>query len=416
MLGVIADDVTGGTDLASTLGQVGLEVVQTIGPVHSGIPAADAVIASLKIRTIDPDEACAMASNAAAALRGAGSTRIYFKYCSTFDSTDRGNIGPVTERLLADLGAPFTVSTPAYPSLGRTVYAGHLFVNGRLLSESSMKDHPLTPMRDSDLVRVLGRQSRGRVGLVPLEVVEAGVAAVRVRCAELEARGCSMAIVDAVFDTQLDTVGEACLALPLVTGAAGLGRSLARAIPRHPRGAAAAASAAVRPGSPAAVISGSCSAATQAQVERLAGAVPSRRIDPIALARSPNALDSLVTWACAQASRGDLLLFSTASADEVGMVQGQLGREEAARLVEDACRTVAAALAEAGVRTFVIAGGETAGAVLDALGIRMLGFGVEIEPGVPWTRSLDPSGFQLALKSGNFGSPEFFLKALGRHP
>jgi uncharacterized protein YgbK (DUF1537 family) len=453
-LGVIADDVTGGTDLASVLRQVGLAVVQTIGIPAAPVQAADAVVISLKTRTAPAGAAADAAAAAASFLQRHGAAQLYFKYCSTFDSTEAGNIGPVIERLLDHLGAPFTIACPAYPGLGRSVYLGHLFVGDRLLSESSMRNHPLTPMTDPDLVRVAARQVRSPVGLVALSVVEQGAAATRRRFDELAGDGYRLAIADAVLDRHLETLGAACADLPLVTGAAGLGRALAlqsaaaRASESHqlPRSAHArrgrrwgsgpsamkkggapravkkrtSESAAPDPcgslhaGSPAAVLSGSCSAATQAQVRRLAETLPSRCIDPMALTRDERVLPDLIDWACETVRGGGILVYSTAAAETVRDVQRQLGAAAAAALVESAFRSLAAALARSGVRTFVVAGGETAGAVLEALGIRALGFGAEIEPGVPWTSTLDPPGFRLALKSGNFGGVDFFAKALGR--
>jgi uncharacterized protein YgbK (DUF1537 family) len=411
-LGAIADDVTGGTDLASTLRQANLSVIQTIGQPRGPLPDADAVVVSLKIRTAPPDIAVREASAAASTLRAAGARQIYFKYCSTFDSTDQGNIGPVTDRLLADLGGAFAIATPAYPSLGRTVYCGHLFVGDRLLSESSMRDHPLTPMTDADLVRVLARQSTHPVGLVPLPTVEEGVAAVRARCESLAAEGRRLIVADAVLDRHLDTLGAAVEDLPFVTGAAGLGRSLARrmrpSVPDPGRRAAASMT------QPRVVLSGSCSAATNAQVERASRVVPARALDPLAIAGSGRALDALLEWAGAEVRRGDVLIYSTAEPAAVRSVQERLGRAKAAALVESAFRTIARQLAIDGVRTFIVAGGETSGAVMDALDIRVVGFGHDIEAGVPWTASLDPPGYHLALKSGNFGTADFFLKALGR--
>jgi 3-dehydrotetronate 4-kinase len=408
----IADDVTGGTDLASAIRQTGLTVLQTIGVPPALDRTADVVIVSLKIRTAPVDDATGAASAAAACLRAAGATQLYFKYCSTFDSTDRGNIGPVAERLLDDLGAAFTIATPAYPDLGRTVYLGHLFVGDRLLAESSMRNHPLTPMRESNLVQVLGRQCRSRVGLVPFAAVEGGVHETRRACAELEASGCRIAIVDAVADRHLSTIAEACDGLLLVTGAAGLGRSLA--LRKGARQQEDVAQDAVDARAPAAVLSGSCSAATQAQVERLAAVLPSRALDPVKVASDEREVGSLIDWACETARRGSLLVYSTANPDHVRDVQRRLGSSEAAAIVESAFRALAKALADAGVRTFVIAGGETSGAVLEALGVRALTFGSEIEPGVPWTFTVDPPGFRLVLKSGNFGSADFLRKAIGR--
>jgi uncharacterized protein YgbK (DUF1537 family) len=412
-LAAIADDITGATDLASVIRHAGLSVVQTIGIPETVPGAADAVVVSLKIRTAPVEEATSAAAAAASVLRHAGAAQIYFKYCSTFDSTDRGNIGPITERLLADLGTPFTVATPAYPELHRTVYLGHLFVGGRLLAESSMRDHPLTPMRDSNLVRVLGRQCRSAVGLVPLPTIEAGTEGIRRAFDALQASGHRMAILDAVLPRHLETLAGACQDLPLVTGAAGLGRGLARLAARtgaapHPQAVASAVESRV------AILSGSCSEATQAQVARVAGVIPSRALDVPAMASDDSEAARVMDWAVDHARRGPVLVYSTAAPPQVAETQRQLGSEAGTR-VEDAFRRIAVGLADAGVRTFIVAGGETSGAVLEALGIRSLAFGDEIDPGVPWSVSLDPPTFRFALKSGNFGSPEFFTKALGAY-
>lgn len=409
-LGVIADDVTGATDLASVLRRDGFSVVQTLGVPHSPTPPADVVVVSLKTRTVAVAEATAASRAAATYLASAGASQIYFKYCSTFDSTDRGNIGPVMAALLEQLHATFTIACPAYPALARTVYQGHLFVGSQLLAESSMRDHPLTPMTDANLVRVLERQSPFPVGLVPLDTVVSGAAAMHERFAALQRIGCQAAVVDAVLDRHVETIGCACREFSLVTGGAALGGALARAaitsrVPVGPQQTSA-------PTGPVAVLSGSGSAATLEQVRRLAIHVPHQSIDPLALARDAALLPELIEWAGQHVLRGPVLLYSTALPEALRHAQHELGRGEAATLLEQAFGALAVALARKGVRRFVVAGGETSGAVLDALGIRMLDFGEEIDPGVPWTRSLDPEGFHLALKSGNFGSPEFFIKAL----
>ncbi|MGH9309046.1 MAG: 3-oxo-tetronate kinase [Vicinamibacterales bacterium] len=411
--GAIADDITGGTDLASAIRQTGLTVLQTIGVPRALNHTADVVIVSLKTRTAPVSEATEAASTAAAMLRAAGAAGLYFKYCSTFDSTDEGNIGPVIERLLDDLSAPFAMSTPAYPELGRTVYLGHLFVGDRLLSESSMRNHPLTPMRDANLVRVLGRQCRSPIGLVPFPAVEAGARGIRRACGALEASGHRIAIADAISPTHLRRIAESCASFPLVSGAAGLGRSLAQ---RKAAGATSGPPKEVDADArlPAAVLSGSCSSATQAQVQRLAAVLPSRAVDPLKLAADERELTNLIDWACDRAGKDSLLVYSTANPGSVREVQRELGRIEAAAIVESTFRALASALAQCGVRTFIVAGGETSGAVLEALDIRALTFGSEIEPGVPWTFTVDPPGFRLALKSGNFGSTDFFSKAIGR--
>ena len=411
LLGAIADDVTGGTDLASVLRRGGLTVVQTLDTVAIP-PGADAVVVSLKIRTVAPGLARSSAGQAAEALRSAGAEQIYFKYCSTFDSTDDGNIGPVIDELLARLHGTFSIACPAYPALARTVYAGHLFVGHQLLSDSSMRHHPLTPMTDANLVRVLGRQTRSPVGLVELATIEAGPRAVASKFAELAAAGYAVAIVDALFDRHLDVIAEASAGLRLMTGGAAFGGALARVNfrPREPRENDRSLS--VR--APVAMLSGSCSAATLAQIEQAAGLMPAREIDPVTIAENPDELPRLIDWACDQIAAGSVLLYSSGGPGKVQSVQQRLGHTSAAGLVEKTFGSLAVALAGRGVRTFVVAGGETSAAVLQALGIRALTFGDELDPGVPWALSLEPEGYVFALKSGNFGSRNFFAKALER--
>jgi uncharacterized protein YgbK (DUF1537 family) len=395
------------------LGRAGIDVIQVLQVPTARLPAADAVVVSLKTRTAPAHEATAAACTAARALREQGAEQIYFKYCSTFDSTSQGNIGPVLDALLQQTDCPLTVACPAYPTMKRAVYAGHLFVGHQLLSESPMRHHPLTPMTDANLVRVLGRQSRVPIGLVALDVVEEGVAAIRAAFDQLRAAGVRVAIVDALFDRHLRTLADACTELPLASGGAALGGALGRnraaGVLRHGRAPGAALSR-----GPVAILSGSCSAATLAQVRRLGDTLPVYVIDPLKLASGNGAGAALAEWCRAHARAGhDVLVVSTDTPDALGRVQEALGRSEAATLVESAFQTAACALADGGVRTFVVAGGETSGAVMQALGVKVLRFGTEIEPGVPWTESIDPPGLWLGLKSGNFGSPEFFVRALG---
>jgi uncharacterized protein YgbK (DUF1537 family) len=411
-LGAIADDVTGGTDLASVLRRGGLTVVQSLDTL--AMPAgADAVVVSLKIRTADAAVARASAGQAAQALRSAGAEQIYFKYCSTFDSTDAGNIGPVIDELLARLQTGFSIACPAYPALARTVYAGHLFVGTQLLSDSSMRHHPLTPMSDANLVRVLSRQTRGRVGLVELATVEAGPRAVASTFADLADAGHAVAIVDALYDRHLEVIAEASAGLRLITGGAALGGALAR-VRFTPHGRLRENEARLSIRAPVAMLSGSCSAMTLSQIEQAAGVMPTREIDPMTIAENPEELARLTNWACDQIRGGSLLVYSSGAPAKVQAVQERLGHAPAAALVEKAFGTLAVALADRGVRTFVVAGGETSAAVLQALHIRMLTFGDEIDRGVPWARSQEPEGFMFALKSGNFGTRNFFAKALER--
>jgi uncharacterized protein YgbK (DUF1537 family) len=399
LIGCIADDLTGATDLGVTLAREGLSVIQVNGVPEAslGVPAADAVVVALKSRTNPADEAVAWSLASLAWLRARGAERCYFKYCSTFDSTPRGNIGPVADALLEALSADFTVATPAYPRNGRTVYQGHLFVGGVPLAESGMRQHPLTPMTDSNLVRVLQAQARGKVGLVRAEIVEAGAAAIGARIEELRRQSVRYAILDATQDAHLVSAGSACAGLALATGGAGLAMGIARALPAGSRPERAALLP--RIDGRAAILAGSCSEATRAQVDSARRRYPAFRLD----AAKPDPAAAL-DWASARLADGPVLVYSTAAPAEV--VPG------AAAALEQAFREVARGLSDRGVRRFVVAGGETSGAVVEALGVRALAIGPEIDSGVPWTAAVGGEPYLLALKSGNFGSRDFFAKAL----
>ena len=415
LLGGIADDFTGATDLADTLARGGMRTVQLIETPEDGPSPGDvdAVVIALKTRTVPAAEAVARSLGALRWLRDAGARQYFFKYCSTFDSTDAGNIGPVADALLDALGASFTVACPAFPENGRTVYQGHLFVGDQLLSESPMRHHPLTPMTDSNLVRVLGRQTRRRVALIPYATVAAGVDAIHGAMESLRREGSAYAIVDALDSAALDLIGEACEELRLVTGGSGVARGLPRNFRR--RGLLAAADAATilaSPGGRAAVLAGSCSPATLAQVSSVRDVWPSLAVDPMVLASGTDTAAAVRRWAEAHVAAGPVLIYSTAPPEDVVRVQAALGRERASALVERAFAAIAESLVQLGVRRLVVAGGETAGAVVKALGISALRIGPPIEPGVPWTLSVGPPSIALALKSGNFGTPEFFSRAL----
>ncbi len=411
LIGCIADDLTGATDLGVTLMHTGLAVIQVNGVPGPGLrlPPCDAVVVALKSRTIPASEAVAQSLAALSWLRGRGAERIYFKYCSTFDSTPQGNIGPVADALLGALGADFTVATPAYPRNQRTVYQGHLFVGAVPLSESGMRHHPLTPMIDANLLRVLGTQTDGTVGLVPYPVVEEGPAAIRRGLEALRGKGFRYAVVDAVSDTHLIAAGEACAELELATGGAGLAMGIAH----HLAGGRDRTAATVMPevAGPAAILSGSCSTATQAQLRAVVDRLPALRLDPLRLAQDEGSLGAVLDWAVAHLGQDPILVYATVGAEELAGVQKKLGRERSADVVEGAFRALARRLAKAGVRRFVVAGGETAGAVVEALEARALRIGPEIAPGVPWTATVEEPVRLLALKSGNFGGPDFFTRA-----
>ena len=416
LLGCIADDFTGGTDLAGMLVGAGMRTVQMIGVPQAPLPdGIDAVVIALKSRTIEPQAAIDESLAALAYLRAQGCRQIYFKYCSTFDSTPRGNIGPVAEALMAALGSNFTIACPAFPANGRTVYKGYLFVGDVLLSESGMRNHPLTPMTDANLVRVLQQQVKGKVGLVEAAVVARGVAAVRERFAVLQKDGCNFAVVDAISNEDLMSLGAACADMPLVTAGSGVALGLPqnfRAAGLLPAGTAA--DALPPTGGKRAVISGSCSVATQGQVAAMCAKYPAFKVDPLEIARGADVVSAALAWAQPLLDKGPVLIYATAAPEAVKSVQAELGAEQAGNMVEDAFARIAQGLVARGVGQMIVAGGETSGAVVKALGIEGLRIGPQIDPGVPWTTALSTAGgapLALALKSGNFGTPDFFLKA-----
>jgi len=412
LLGCVADDFTGATDLASMLVKHGMSCVQVIGIPDAPLPEADAVVVALKSRTAPVAQAVAESLAAAEALLAAGARQLFFKYCSTFDSTDAGNIGPVADALLKRLGSGFAIACPAFPANARSIFQGHLFVGGRLLSESGMQDHPLTPMRDPDLVRVLSRQTEGAVGLVTFATVEAGAAAIRREMTRLAEAGRRYAIVDAVSDAHLLAIGEACAAHALVTGGSGVAMGLPanfRAAGLLPeRGDAAVLPA---PRGACAVVAGSCSRATLGQIGFARDHVPVLELDAMATPDAAALAAAALEWVEGKLSEArPVVIAASAPPDRVAALQARLGRDAAGALVEEALAAVAEGLVARGVGRLVVAGGETSGAVVGRLGVRSLRIGAEIDPGVPWTLA-EPLGLHLALKSGNFGGRDFFVKA-----
>jgi len=418
LLGCIADDFTGATDLASMLVRNGMRTVQLIGvpPSAAAVPEADAIVVALKSRTAPVRQAVQESLAALSWLRAAGCRQFFFKYCSTFDSTEAGNIGPVADALLAELGGGFALACPAFPTNARTVYQGHLFVGGRLLNESGMENHPLTPMKDADLVRVLSRQTDGTVGLVPYATVEEGANAVRRAMTALAEQGRRYAIVDAVSDRHLQAIGAAAAAHPLITGGSGVAMGLPENFRRTGLLAVLDDPGALDdvPGS-AAVLAGSCSRATLAQIALARERVPTLELDALATSDAAALARTALDWAADKLGRAPIVIAASAPPDKVAALQAKLGREQAGALVEQALAEIAETLVARGARRMVVAGGETAGAVVSRLGVRSLRIGAEIDPGVPWTLA-QGSGppMLLALKSGNFGGRDFFLKAFGQ--
>ena len=414
ILGVIADDFTGATDVASMLVRAGMPTVQVLGVPDGELPAADAVVIALKTRTIPAADAVAQSLQALAALRAAGARQIYFKYCSTFDSTAEGNIGPVTDALMQALSTDFTIACPAFPENGRTVFRGHLFVGDELLSDSGMKHHPLTPMTDANLVRVLQAQTAQKVGLLRVDALRTNAAA---QIVQLRADGVRIAVADAIDNSDLLALGEACADLPLITAGSGVALGLPPAFQRRGGWSPSDSAAQLSPvQGTAAVLSGSCSQATNAQVARwIADGRAAIALDPLALHRGEQGAATLLAQALALLSQGPVLLYATAAPDNVKAVQSALGVEAAGALVEDTLAGLAQGLVTAGVRRLVVAGGETSGAVVQALNVPQLRIGSPICPGVPWTEATLPDSGEpmwLALKSGNFGGVDFFADAL----
>jgi uncharacterized protein YgbK (DUF1537 family) len=422
LLGCIADDFTGATDLANMLVRGGMRTVQTIGvPASNETLEADALVVALKSRTIPAADAVAQSLAALDWLRAQGCRQFFFKYCSTFDSTDAGNIGPVTDALLDALSADgnangFTIACPAFPENGRTIFRGHLFVGDTLLNASGMENHPLTPMRDANLVSVLQRQTRSKVGLVRYDAVARGVSAVRESFDTLRNEGVRMAIADAVSDADLYVLGEACADLTLITGGSGVALGLPANFRRAGLLEEQADAAQLPPvDGLSAVLAGSASKATNAQVAQWRATRPAFRIDPLAAARGEPVVEQALAFAQPYLDKAEpMLIYATATPDEVKAVQRELGVNEAGHLVESTLAAIARGLRERGVRKFVVAGGETSGAVVQALDVHTLRIGAQIDPGVPATATTGAEPLALALKSGNFGTTDFFEKAL-RH-
>jgi uncharacterized protein YgbK (DUF1537 family) len=415
LLGAIADDFTGATDLCSMLVRGGMRTVQLIGVPSADMPVpdADAVVVALKSRTAPVRQAVDDSLAALKWLQTAGARQYFFKYCSTFDSTDQGNIGPVADALISALGCGFALACPAFPTNARTVYLGYLFAGGVLLNESGMENHPLTPMTDANLVRVLSRQTEGTVGLVPFVTVDQGAHAIRDAMTQLKERGRRYAIVDAITDAHLVAIGEAAASHALITGGSGV----AMGLPANFRKAGLLSNA-IDPGvlpvvaGASAVVAGSCSRATLAQLGYARSHLPVYELDALATPDAAALSDAALAWAADKIGDKPVVIAASAPPEKVAELQSRLGREKAGTLVEDTVARIAEGLVARGVRKMVVAGGETSGAVVGRLGVRSLRIGGEIDPGVPWTlASGRGADLMLALKSGNFGATDFFLKA-----
>ncbi|MDE0590403.1 four-carbon acid sugar kinase family protein [Halocynthiibacter sp. C4] len=415
ILGCIADDFTGATDLAGLLARSGVKVSLRMGiPDEAPNPETTAAfeVIALKCRTSPVDEAVAECRRALEWLKAAGAERFFWKYCSTFDSTDKGNIGPVAEALMADLGTDQTIYCPAFPENGRSIFMGNLFVNEAPLAESPMRNHPLTPMRDSNLMRLLAPQVSGAVGLVNRLAVDRGVDALRMRLNELKATGTQHVIVDAVANQDLYTIAEACRDMPLMTG----GSAVAMPLPDLYIKDGVLDANAERPSAPqlakgAIILAGSCSEMTRKQVAAIKSSAASLRLDPLDLAENGN--EAARAWLKAQPIEAVKMIYASAEPEAVLAAQEKLGVARAGELVEAALAELAVDARDMGTQRFVAAGGETSGAVTKGLGVQRMTIGPEIAPGVPWTYcESGDTEIALTLKSGNFGAETFFADAL----
>lgn len=415
LLGIIADDFTGASDIANTLAKgvgAGLRTVQFLGvPETSEAVDCEAGVISLKTRSIPADEAIAQSLAALRWLIGQGCRQFVFKYCSTFDSTPKGNIGPVGEALARELRASGVVACPAFPTMKRTVYNGHLFVGDRLLNESGLQNHPLNPMTDPDIRRWLALQCTEPVGLVPISTVRKGIDAVRDALERSSAQGERLVIVDAVTDDDLLAIGKACADARLITGGSGIALGLpGNFIERGLAKGAGAFSQSVD--GPEAILAGSCSRATLEQISVHSQGHPTLNVDPEEVIRGTLQIDHLLGFLKANEGKAPLI-FSSKPPDEVAVAQDTYGRNEVAGAIESLFAKLAKAAVASGVRRLVVAGGETSGAVVTALELDSFAIGPEIDPGVPILFTQQQPGLAIALKSGNFGAPDFFVKALG---
>jgi uncharacterized protein YgbK (DUF1537 family) len=406
-LGCVADDYTGGTDVAAALRRSGIDTALVFGVpgLEDQLPPCDAVVVALKTRTAPVAQAVQESLDSVRWLRQGGVDRFYVKYCSTFDSTARGNIGPVVDAVLDEVGESATVVCPASPEHGRTVFQGHLFVADRLLSESSMAEHPLTPMTDADLRRVLAPQTPHLVGHLAHEnLLEVDRA--HARLADLRGRGVRHVVADAVDDADLLTLASATASWRVTTGGAGLARAMAQLRAEQ---AASTMPSALPPG-PAVVVAGSCSAATLEQVERARGVLPSYRVVPTDGATLESLWSGARAWLDRAPAGTSVMVHASASAEERAVTQHVFGDKTGDVLEEVLARTARHAVAS-GVRRVVVAGGETSGAVVQALGVRSVVVADEADRGVPWCLTTGAEPIALLLKSGNLGSPDLLTRA-----
>ena len=412
LLGVIADDFTGGTDIAGFLVENGMRTIQLSGTPSSTDPIdSDAVVISLKSRNCPVEEATSDSVNALRWLKKMGCRQFYFKYCSTFDSTPTGNIGPVTDALLAELGENFTIVCPALPVNGRTVFNGHLFVMGELLCDSGMRHHPVNPMKDSSLTRLMDKQSEGTTGLVPYFTIEQGADQVIDTYKTLIKDGKRYAVVDAFRSDHLEILGESVRNMKLVTGGSGLAIGIARNWAAQLSDQTIAQEAGRPTSGKTVVLSGSCSQMTYLQVQNYSGIAPHFALDIDSCLKDQDYSEQVFNWVIHNLDGEQApMVYATADIEKLTEIQTKFGVEVSSQAVEQVFSRLASLLKEKGLKNFIIAGGETSGAITQSLEVSGFHIGPQIAPGVPWVKSLDGE-LSLALKSGNFGDPHFFTTA-----
>jgi uncharacterized protein YgbK (DUF1537 family) len=397
-IGIIADDFTGASDIALTLALGGMSTVQYVGVPSSPAKDVDAGVVALKSRTIAAKDAIAQSLAACDWLLAQGATQIIFKVCSTFDSTADGNIGPVAAALADRLGETGVIVCPAFPENGRSVYQGHLFVSDRLLNECGMQDHPLTPMTDADLRRVLASQTDWPVSHIDFRTVDRGAAAILAAMPPSPA----MVVVDAVRDADLVEIGAAAKHCKLLVGGSGIAIGLPANFghaPASPHWSGVAGKAAI--------LSGSCSRATRAQVHAYTG--PKREITAGQIMDATIDAPALADWV--MATDGAPLIYSSADPDVVRAAQDTYGRDVVAQRIESLFTELTTCLVQRGVNRLVVAGGETSGAAVAGLNAKALRIGPKLAAGVPAMR-VEGTEIAIALKSGNFGGPDFFAESL----
>ncbi|ETX09684.1 HPr kinase [Marinomonas ushuaiensis DSM 15871] len=407
LIGCIGDDFTGSSDLANTLSKQGMKTVQYTGvPTDSSSKDIEAGVIALKSRSIDSAEAVQQSLEALSWLKEQGCEQFFFKYCSTFDSTEEGNIGPVIDALAKELNAYKVIICPAFPGTGRSIYQGHLFVHDALLNESGMQSHPLTPMTDPDIRRWLKKQTQNNVGHIAANIVLSGSEKIKTALQDQHEKGNRLIVVDALTDSDLYEIGAAADKLPLITGGSGVAIGLPANFSRQGKIGKERTPWKGESGKCIA-LSGSCSKATREQVTIHCKHNPSYEIDASDVIQGKLLAKNIVEWALN--SSGIPIIFSSADPIKVKQIQDSFGQERSAFALEEFFAELARQFVEAGITKILTAGGETSGAVVEGLKLNTLEIGPEIDPGVPALRAGE--SLVVALKSGNFGAPDYFEKA-----